>query len=367
MAVTVQASEWSVTPQLSSRAEHSDNPRLSAEEARVDGSVTDASVLIRRRTESSDFTFVPALQHREFAGDDTLDGSDESARLAVSGTGERNGWSLGTNWLRQSTLTSELGTTGFTQANKQRQDIDASLNTMYQLNDRLAITAGVSGSDTRYLDAERTGLVDYRYFTGSTGARWAANERLQWSADASAGRLHVPGFGDANSWQYSVTARADYKWSSAWKVSALAGPSRVRTKLTTDDGGAFGATLTRDGERTTFRGSFSRTVKPTGRGVLVHQDAFALMQRWELREHLAAEVNASALRSDDAAVAERRGERVEYWHADAALLWAWSPNLRWRVSVGHSTQRSEIADFEADGHSVSIGFSWAPQAFTLWR
>jgi len=365
-----KASEWSATPQLSAHGDYWDNPRLVYGGGNtVEGITAELSAAIARRTESSEIDISPSIRVRRYSGEDHLDGTDDSLRIFAKKLNELTTWMASGTALRDSTLTSELGTTGITQVNKRRDYFDLSLSPTFQVTERSKLSVSLSGLSVQYEDNNAfTGLLDYKYASASiTGIR-DLSERSQLAIAISAGRNFVPDAPFNEMKNYNATLQYIYQWDPTWSVILWAGPSRVTSESSSENGQIYGGSLHHQGELFTIDGSAERNTRPTGSGVIEQVDVVTLTDSLRIAERLSGGIGVSYTRSQESArVIQFRPPGVRYVHVDANLTWQWTERLNVTLSAGRNTQRSDFQGQQAEGYIVSLGFNWTGIPKVFWH
>src|SRR6266478_2419447 len=116
-----RAAEWSAEPSVSLRADYNDNINLSpAPHPRVWGIKLSPDVKFSGETETLKVTGGLNLRVNRYFGEDGLDTIDHTLSLRSDYKAERDLVGLNIDSIRDSTLVSELATTGAVQARRQR-------------------------------------------------------------------------------------------------------------------------------------------------------------------------------------------------------------------------------------------------------
>jgi hypothetical protein len=364
-----RASEWSATPQFAAHGDYWDNPRLVyGGGSTVEGITTELSAAIARRTESSEITIAPLIRLRRYSGDEHLDGTDNVIRIAAKELTERTTWTFASTALRDSTLTSELGTTGFTQVNKRRDYAEVSAGPTFQIVERSQLSVSVSGLSANYEDNANTGLLDYRYASASITGTRQLSELSQLAIAVSAGRNFVPDAPINEMKNYSATLQYVYQWAATKSLTLFAGPSRVTSQFSTQNGEIYGASLRHQGERFTIDASAERNSRPTGSGIIQQVDAASLTDSFRMTERLSGGIDLSYTHSrESASILRFRPPEVKYLHIDANLTWQWTERLNIVLSAGRNTQQSDFQSQTAKGYLVSLGVNWAGMPKVFWH
>jgi hypothetical protein len=362
LPLSASAAEWRIDPSLDVSGEYAGNPRMTAHnEETIYGSAVNTAARIMALTEISKFELNPRLHFARYDQDAPLDADDRFLTASYVRQGERLTWETDAQVVHDTTLTSELGTTGFTQTNRRHELLDLSVTPQLQVSERLLVGATADWQTTHYVDARAAGLTDYEYRTGGLNAKFAWNERLWLTADAEYGQLVVP---SADSIRTSETLRAglEYELGLRWHASIAAGPSRMRSAFDEERGEVYSAHVSRKGERFQFGSTLSREVSPTGQGLLSTRDSLELTTQNALAEHCTLGLSVSALRTHQTFQAFGfTTPEVKYYNAAATL--DWQVAREWFVSMHltGSTQSLQtlrgVAE-DSHGYRVSFGVSW---------
>src|SRR5262249_21404996 len=174
-------------------------------------------------------------------------------------TGERSQWNASLNLTRDTTLTSELGSTGIVQGSRRHESASISGGPTFLLSERISAAAQVYLLDSRYPDPGLSGLVDYRYHALSLTTSIAGSERSTFAVTAQGGELNVP---DQDSRTRDANLRLAWTWQlhSLWTLDASVGPAYVESEYGHDNGTLFDVSVQRRGERWTLNTGLGRSL-----------------------------------------------------------------------------------------------------------
>lgn len=357
-ADAVAAAEWTAAPSGRVAAAYVDNPHLLEDGgAATTGMIGELAVTARRRTERLDWTFEPRLRSARYQDDDSLDSDDRSLRTQLGFATERSYWNASADLVRDTTLTSELGSTGLVQMNRRHRSLTASLGPAFTLSERLSAGAQVYLIDSSYSQAQDTALTDYRYRSLSAYAKFATTERSDLSLTTQAGELDPEQSGRTRD------ASARLGWSyiphALWTIKLSAGPAYVDTDLRTDTGAVFDAELQRQGQRWTFSSSVARTLVPTGRGVLTRRDRAGFGVSRRATEKLSCTLLAQWLRNEDLATGFSESAReLEYGRLEATFDWKLAQRWSLALTLAAATQEYDDRPTDADTQRASLSVVW---------
>jgi hypothetical protein len=358
----VQAVQWSFAPNARLASDYVDNPRFLSEGGGSSlGMVAELGAEVGRRTEQLDVRLQPLLRFSRYRDDESLNSEDQIVDLVLQHRSERGLWSLDSTLIRNSTLVSELGTTGRTQVNRRHQIVTVGGGPTLQFTERLVAAVQVSLIDNSYEDAGQSGLVDYRYSALSIIGAYSLSPRTELSLDARAGQLDVPSQGTTTR-DGTLVLALKHALGTLWKTTLTVGPARVESDFGSDDGLVFGAKLDRVGELLTLSADAGRTLMPTGRGVQTRRDQIGVGALWNVTERISAAVSVHASRQQDLLPTPGVAfEEIEYQWVEARIARQLSAEWSAALAVSGAEQHNLAAPDSAQGYHVYLGLVWKGQ------
>lgn len=360
------AAEWTFTPSGDVVAQSQQNPYLSADENRKhevsNGFVGMVRLGVQRRTELSTFTLQPVIRAYRYDDDTILDRNEQDVNLGFSWKGEKVSWQTSANAARDTTLTSELGNTGLTQANLRHEVYHVSIGPTWSVSERWQVQSTVDAQENRY-PGERFGLQNYRYSSAFLSATYVVTERFAFTVFGTAGLLESEGQGSGTT-DTSANVQAQYGWSPLTSITASVGPSWVKTDTTRQRGVRYRFAVSHTLENGALSFSVGRRQSPSGFALLTELDEAALTFTTQLTERLSATAAASyTKRRNVLRVFNIDLQRVRYSRADLGLAWRMSPNWRLAFNAGAGLQQIGSVLFDDEltgrGYDVRLGFSWS--------
>jgi hypothetical protein len=353
------AGSWSIEPNAAANIGYDDNVRMS-----IDRPVADRvdSVNLAFSLTHDDGQFQMALDPRtvivRYREETILNRNDVYVAANANYRSERSQWPVAINYVRDTTLTSELGTTGLTETNRDHESESIVVSPTWQATERFSVIGQASWEANAYLDAADTGLVDYDYQMAMAKVRYAVNERSFVAIDSSYGKLLVPSLHS-----FTTNYAANISWQTTlldrWQLSLAAGPARVETAQQADDGRGYSLTVMYQAETTSGTLTASRDVIPTGRGILTKRERATLEGNFSITERLTSNLSLQFVRNEDLYPYPGAPlDVIRYAIVSGALQWRIVPTLFATLAVNWSNQSSETRDGTASGHSGSIGISW---------
>ncbi|MCC7460950.1 MAG: hypothetical protein IT480_00670 [Gammaproteobacteria bacterium] len=359
-----RAADWSLAPQLALGGEINSNAYLEYQDVdQRSGGTLDVALPLSAKTERTDFALALAGHLRRYDNDPSGNRDDESLLLNIGQTHERSGWKATAGWTRDTTLTSELGTTGITVGNQRHNRYQASIAPQIQLTPRSLFTFGVSGELNRYDDVAGTGLVDYGYASVHASYARQSSEVTTVGVGVAASGLSAPDRRESEAVNGVLRFTLMHQFSERLSLEAYLGPSFARSRMQ-ERWGASGLMAFRyAGLRTEFSLSAEHAFAPAGLGALTLHEGVTLGMGNRLTEKLSLSTNVGYQRSREAlydpAVPRRK---TSYWRAGESLSWQWTETFAVSVSAGVTRQQ---ASTEADTAHQFIGglrFAWSPRS-----
>lgn len=352
--------EWRISPSAYVGTSYADNPRLLTEGGESSGGgVAELSTAIRAITERADFSLRPRWRSARYDDDESLDSDDQFINAHYQWLTERSQWASDLALVRDSTLTSELGLTGLVQSNRRHEAITVSAGPTFMVSERASVGGQLYSVDNHYIDAESTGLVDYTYRALSLFTTYAASDRSSFTLTARGGRLRSESSSSSVTRDAALKLSWSYQLYDLWKVSLSAGPSYVDAAAGSNTGEVFELEAKRQGELWSLTTSATRSVTPTGRGVLTRRDLLSLSTNRQLAERLSATVGAQWIRSED--LTPQHGVTTyytEYARVDLTGYWRVAQNWSLALQLTGSTQEYEQNPQRAENYRALLSMVW---------
>lgn len=359
------AAEWTFTPSADLLAQTQQNPGLSADENHrhdtSNGLGATAGLGVQRRTERTTLNFQPIVRAYRYSDNNNFDRDEEQLNLSYDWLGEKVSWRSGANAARDTTLTSELGTTGLTQGNLRHESWGASVGPTWDLSERWQLQSSLATNSSRY-PHRADSLSNYQYSTALLSTTYAASEQLAVSVYGTAGKLDSEERGGDTD-DRSANVQVQYTWSPLTSFGASIGRSWAISNAGSRKGLLYSVTASRAFEKSSLAFSMSRRQSPSGRALLTEADEARLSFATQITETLSATVAASySKRRNVLRVFDVDLERVRYTRADIGLSWRIAPNWKAGLSAGGALQQVGSAflrdDLTARGFEVRLGLSW---------
>jgi hypothetical protein len=368
-ALPAWADEWVLDRTISARASYNDN--LNMQVANRETSSTLAltpSLTLSDRTERSDSSVAFAATVNRFQERPEFNTTDYRATLSLKSSSELDQRSLTVVSLRDSTLASELATTGVVLARRQRTQTTLQASWQRSVTERLSATAGLSMVSTRF--EPTPGVVDFTDQTLSAGLRRTVSDStsfgltlssrdFQTATDSVKSRTNA--FSISGQWRYSERLRLTLdvgrdRTRTDQQANALACPlpvifcqlslvpfqAVVVPVSSTTNGTSFNALAAYEFETGSATANLGRSLNASGIGSLLRSEQATLNYQRRLSDTLEFGFGASTVRSQalDGGGSEVRLSRL-------------SPSLQWKIDpqitlTGGYTYLTQVASGQAE-------------------
>jgi hypothetical protein len=385
-ALSCHAAEWVLEPSIDSKASTTDNLNLTPGFRESSWWMTLSPALaFSRNTEISQVLGSVRLNVNRYPDDRQLDTEDQLLYFSSKLNDERNQFGLSGTYTRDSTLQTELQTTGIPQVRRQRTQTGIQPSWQHSLDERNAVFANYNYEKADY--EAGAGLVDYSNQQVSVGLQHLWNERTtvaligvysRYETDTGS-QTTQSGIVNANV-VYKPSERTDLSFQAGWRNSTIeihnsfdvcpAGDPAICQFLgiplvrlnqetkSTDDGWLLDVSAAYRWESATASLSIGRDINPTGGGLLVQTDNITAGYSRQFSERLSGTLGASFLQSQY--LGGVGAGKSDYYRLDGGLTWTLSEY--WRLNAGYSYahQRSENTPEAATANSVfvSLGYNW---------
>lgn len=338
---------------------YNSNTRLSGDAPVADSSGSaDATWMLARRDERLSWSITPRIHHQRYNEQSVLDRTDKYLSVQGRWAAERASVESAVRYVRDNTLTSELGLSGISEVDREHSVLAVNASPSLSISERGTVRLDGAWSRNRYERPQGTGLTDYDYLSVGISNIYALSEVTQLALSFSSGQLRVPG-ADVETDNLHAQLRLTSAIGEGLNVTLAGGPSRVETELETDSGFNYRAEVQWRGERTSLSTVAGRDVIPTGRGSLSERVHAALAIQYSISERV-----TTSLRGDWSSNVEVTPLHtiipVEVQYAGINAMIRWRVLEDWAVwtSAGWTEQRYPVVDSTARGWRGGIGLSW---------
>jgi len=331
--LSAAALEWEVGPSVGVRGEYNDNVRLTTADHDAVWSYTASPRLkVNALDESGGLKGDVRFEPVRYPSDDELDSNNWFIKLDSFFQSEFSQWGLGAGFTQDSTIQSELLDTGVTDVSKTRTQKSIAPSWQRTLSEYTALELGYDYAEVSYEDAETIGLFDYDIGTFS-----ATVSRLLTAFDYLNATLYYTAF-DAPDAQSEFDDKGiklgfSHVYSDYYQFDVTVGARRTKyDNLARENESSSGfvgeASLSRQFELGSVRGSIGRRIDPSGSGYLQQRDSFILILTQKFTPLLNGSLNASANRNKSLQKDDTTLDRTYY---------IFVPRLTWRLTKNWSS------------------------------
>lgn len=374
-AVGARADEWAIEPSVTGRLSYNDNVMMRSDDKQADTYLTITPALaLANRTESHDIGLNLSVGGNWYQNRSEYDATDYSARLASKWLVELDQWNLAVGSLRDSTLQSELASTGVVTSRRQRTLDSIHGGWTHTFGESWSGNLGYSAFRATYQSAPD--LVDYDDQIVSAGIGKSISERVSLSLSLSSRdyrtrddkvRSQVDSVSLGGQWQYSErfgfgisvgrqSTDSEQKYDAGCVVSGVflicfpAGTIRSESNGTT-----YSGNVGYQFDQSSFSLGLSRGLTASGTGALLRTDSAGLAYSHRFDEILSLNVGASQTRSRyfDNPDADSR-----YSSLSCSLGWQIDERATLGVGYSHSSQRTASQATTARGNLVFMTLNW---------
>jgi hypothetical protein len=410
-SVAARADEWSVTPRLTASLEHDDNKTLRLNDPiSATGVVVDAGAALGWQTATSSVVLTPRIRSGRYDKErELLNDDDLFLNLTSSSRSERARYGLNGNLTLDSvdsseTIAEEEGLARvqrFVNVDRERRVLSPSWSYNLTERDTASLSATLSWVNYDQGDATQRDYVDYRYHVLNASLGHAFTER-----DTVSGILYFSRYArdvlDSVTDSIGLQVGYEHAFSETLKGSVAVGGVRsefssdageapagsiirtvtladgrtVQVALTpsgqllalveeadsTEYGQLINASLSQKLELDEWSLSLSRTLSPTGDGVLVSRDELRGNYSRQLTERLVGNIAAVAFQDS---APSRAGQAVrpdrDYRRLELSLSYKLSPYWTVRGLYRYRMQQYDLvtdANDTAESNAFMLSLAW---------
>lgn len=225
-----QAVDLSWAPRLSLGTRATDNVRWSSQESEAAwGFDTGGGLALKAASDTWNSTLNPSFNFRRFAIGEDIDADEYGVRSQHQyKLTERLQASLQADYVRDSTLSSELTDAGRRNDVANRDTVSVAPGINYLVTDTTSVNANYLYSDVGFDAPAEQGLVDYKFQQWSAGATHYISQRWQVFANFFVTDFEVAST-SSETWTYGGMVGASYAWSDSLSTSGSVGYQTANT------------------------------------------------------------------------------------------------------------------------------------------
>ena len=361
------ATEWSTGPEVMWQSQHNTNPYLIQNPERtVTTHRLDLSLPLIGASEVTELSLEPQLHFIRNPNWSELDRNEYAVGVGASRTMERGNFGVRGDYTRDTTLTSEFLDTGYVGVNKQRHVWSLAPYLNMQLSPAMNVMTGLKYKEQDYRDAESTPLVGYEYAQANVAISHELDDRdlVRCSVDHSRMRT-----ARVTSEDTGLRCALERELAESLRGSLTLGGHRASSVgdfgTQSKSGSLAALDLSYETEAVRWGVRGSRSVEPSGYGLLVRTDQLALSAAYEISEHVWASASIMANRyvmttagHDLYGGLPDRDYDVAHWR----VVWQWLPEWTLEGGVDHARQRYDNDISYASATTVMVQLAYRSES-----
>lgn len=370
LATPLMAAKWYIEPSASVRFGYEDNVRLTTgDEEDAFSTYLDIMAPFGYRTEVSDVNLSAQIHSRRFDGLSDLDTDDQILGLDAVFRSTRNIFSLQGSYTRNSTLTSELETTGLVQTSKRRIGVNLSPSWTLVLTERTSLQLGYHHTDVSYEDADLTALTDYRYGRATVGLAYRLSERTELHGNLAGSRYDASDT-DTEFEAYQFQIGLSRNLSERLSVTASVGYAHTESQYpdaggneetSSEDTVLLDLRVKRIAETQSVEGFISASESPSSRGRMLRKNAVGVSWLLNLSPRTFFTFRGEVYENTSAGGLDDDSDDRLYYFLEPGLNWRatnwWTISSAYRYRNQEYTNSTEGAA-EASAVFVTISYVW---------
>lgn len=371
------ADQYSIAPSIESRVNWTDNINLTpGVNDGIVGLVAASSMGFARNSGAAELSGSARVGINRYPGNSDLDTEDARLTLGSRWQSERVSSGLSAAYSRDSTLQSELETTGIVQVRRQRDLVSLEPSWGYSLTERASVftryqadwvSYDAGAGLENYTNQQATGGYTYLLLRRTAATFSARHNRYR--DDSGRSRTNTNGFNlDLT---HDATARLKLALGIGSRRSEIErtscpfsdllcetfGSALLVTTDTKDEGQFCNVSINYAWLRTRANVAASRDINATGGGFLVETDRFGIKLGHDFGEKLSASLDGVYLRSRSIG---GTGGESRYFSLGSNLSWKLTQG--WTAAAGYSYayQEESLASQHAAANSayLSLSYNW---------
>ncbi len=358
----VNSAQWYSESSARLRNVYDDNVRLtSRNHDSVVGMILAGTIKAGQRTETSNINLKGGATLKKYSGEDNVNTNDFDLGVDVTHRTERDKFTLTAAVKLDSTLTSEIQSSGLMQRRKRRIKKNFALSWTRSLSERTSLKLGYSHTDTDYKNAKNTGLSNYTYQSIDATFAYSLNMKTIVSSMLTSSLYKGSNRTKTETQDLGISLGIKHNFSETFSIGAGAGVRYSETEYrtyqvddhNTDTGLLLNANVQRTFERMMVSGLFSRNVLPSGSGALLITDKLSVEADYRVDERLNLNLVSAAYRNSSADEDNETYDRI-YYSIQPKIRWKLA--RRWLIegSYRYRYQRYDASDLTADSNAIFL-------------
>lgn len=368
IAATAEAEQWYLEPRASLYSFQDDNLNLSIlNPVNTVGATASLEGGAGRRTENTEIEIRAKLLSSAYTDASEYDTTNAALKALGSYQTGRSQFKLEGQFDYDSTLTSEVATTGYVQTDKRRQRAAISPTWIFKLTPRTSVETAFSYEDVSYEDVDLIPLFDYNFSTAAATLVYDLTERSQLFGRVSADRYDASQV-DTQSDSRGIEIGASHQLSETLSITLFAGarnttaqtPTWFGVQETDNSGPLFEVKLKKSLEVGEFSVTADRSLLPSSNGSLLDTTSLSMSFAYPLNEAWKFRFDASGYRnrSPDEGIGTYDRDYLSFApHVEHRL----TEEIFLDVSYRYRWQRYEISATDAASNAIYLTVNYAPR------
>ncbi len=367
----VFGAQWSIEPQFRTAGEFTDNLRLSSDSSQSVWTLRlSASAGIDYATELLKITALPRYEHARFFSDEPIDKTFNNFFLPLSTSyrTEVDRFSFDVSINRDNALVSELEETGVVTSFLQRNSRNIQGSWDRSFTETFTSQTNYEFRDVNFERTSSSNLSDFQAHSGAIGATYQWSEETEVQMMVRYSNLHAP----QNSFR-SQSPGFDLRVAQrVFETLSLSGSGGLRYVLTTFSGdgqrikdknliGLFNIRLDKEWERSQLTVGYSRTLNPSGLGVLFVTDQANLRIEHQLTQRLEVSILGRFIKNDTvgSSASTNGTNNSQFWQVAPSMSWRLTENWSWDSSYRYAQRKIKgSSEGRAQSNTVNMALTY---------
>jgi hypothetical protein len=375
LSSTAQAEQWFTAPRASLGSFYDDNVRLAETDPQETFAfLANATLTAGRRTELSEIGLGVDVSSIWHSAADDLDHTDVALSLTSGYQWNRHRFGLGARYDYDSTLTSEVSTSGLVQENQRRSRVLLNPSWQYRLSERATLETTLRYDDVAYEDTGSVRLYDYDFTQLAATTSYALSERLKLLSRVSYDHYDADRV-QTDSDSYGVELGAGYLISETMSVNTFAGlrqtlaktPNPVGAAETDTTGPLFQVELRNQAELGELSISAMRAMLPSSNGSLLDTTGLTFAFTRPLSQTWSVHLNAEGYRNQSTDSGSS-GDNRRYVALTPALSHRLAESWSLDLSYRYRWQSYEVNADEATSNALylTVNYKLPQEPVSRW-
>ncbi len=355
-----RAAEMSLRMSLRLGEGYNDNVRL-VSDSHPNVTITTIAPAVEVKAHTETVTAVAKAQAsiNRYRGDSDLNATDLAIEASMAKLYERGQIGIRTEYVRDSTLASELSQTGVVQENRQRARASVNPSWTTQLSERASVQLGYDFAQIKYEDAAGTGLTDYQTESPYGVFSYRLSERSSIQALTGMSQLRRAGGGSVRN-IYAQTL-LESQLTEVLKAKVGVGLSRIRSNSTlakdAESGWLAQASIERSFLTSTLAVGLERENNPTGSGELTQTDRLSALWTEKLSPRFSYALGAAAYRNQPIFATSAIASDT-YYRLNGNVTYLVTEDWSIEADIAHAHQRPDQGEsVQANSFFLSTRYS----------